>query len=52
MENEAKYQRIVERIHSAIESEQPEPREFNAETEQRLALVDLLLRDALGLPTD
>lgn len=41
---------LVEFIHSAIESEQPEPALFNEETEKRLALVYRKLRQILDIP--
>ena len=46
------FERLVEYIHSAIESEQPEPAEFKAETELRLRLVYSGLRRILGLSED
>ena len=50
MDNQSIFDQLVIFIHSAIESEQPEPREFNDETEARLRLVYRELRDALNLP--
>lgn len=44
--------RLVEYIHSAIESEQDEPAEFKLETEMRLKLVYAALRRILDLPED
>lgn len=46
------FERLVEYIHSAIESEQPEPAEFKDETELRLRLVYSGLRRILGLSDD
>lgn len=43
------FDRLVEYIHSAIESEQLEPAEFKAETELRLRLVYSGLRRILGI---
>ena len=47
---EVTFEYLVDFIHSAIESEQGEPREFSLETEKRLALVYRQLRAALNLP--
>ena len=52
MSNQDEVERLVEYIHSAIESEQPEPAEFKAETELRLRLVYSGLRRILDLPDD
>ena len=46
---EVTFEYLVDFIHSAIESEQGEPREFSEETEKRLALVYRQLRAALNL---
>jgi hypothetical protein len=50
MNKQEEFDRIVEYIHSAIESEQSEPSEFQAETELRLRLVYASLRRLIGLP--
>jgi hypothetical protein len=49
MSTQDEFERLVEYIHSAIESEQPEPADFKAETELRLRLVYAALRRALGM---
>ena len=49
MSTQDEFERLVEYIHSAIESEQPEPADFKAETELRLRLVYADLRRALGM---
>lgn len=49
MDNQSIFDQLVIFIHSAIESEQGEPREFNAETEARLRLVYRELREVLNL---
>ena len=50
---ERRFEHLVEFIHSAVESEQEDgPKEFKRETELRLALVYVTLREALGLPPD
>jgi hypothetical protein len=46
------FEYLIEYIHSAIESEQPEPAEFNIETEKRLSLIYSALRRILDLPED
>ena len=46
---ETVFEHLVTYIHSAIESEQPEPQEFSEETEKRLALVYRQLRAALNI---
>lgn len=46
---ETVFEHLVTYIHSAIESEQPEPKEFSEETEKRLALVYRQLRAALNI---
>lgn len=50
MDREERLDRLVAFIHSAIESEQPEPAPFSPETEKRLALVYRSLRAALNVP--
>lgn len=52
MSGRDEFQRMVEYIHSAIESEQSEPADFKHETELRLRLVYSGLRRILGLPDD
>ena len=49
-EKQKQYERLVEYIHSAIESEQSEPKEFLPETELRLRLVYTALRRAFDIP--
>jgi len=49
MNNLETYERLIEYIHSAIESEQPERAQFNDETEKRLTLVYSALARALGV---
>lgn len=49
MSNQDKFERLVEYIHSAIESEQSEPAEFKVETEMRLRFVYSNLRKILNL---
>ena len=39
-------------IESAVESEQAEPAEFKLETEHRIDLVLVNLREAFGLPSN
>jgi len=48
--NQEEFEILVEYIHSAIESEQSEPKEFLPETELRLRLVYTALRRAFDLP--
>jgi len=48
-ENEIIFEHLVTYIHLAIESEQPEPKEFSEETEKRLLLVYRQLRHALKI---
>jgi hypothetical protein len=50
MSNQDEFERLVEYIHSAIESEQPHLAEFKTETELRLCLVYSRLRAILDLP--
>jgi hypothetical protein len=50
MKNQEEFEILVEYIHSAIESEQSEPKEFLPETELRLRLVYTALRRAFDLP--
>lgn len=50
MTKQDEFEKLVEYIHLAIESEQQEPRLFNAETELRLKLVYSALRRVLDLP--
>lgn len=51
---EAKYERIMEAVYLAVDSEQPsggdEP--YSEETEKRLNFVHILVRESLGLPTE
>ena len=48
-ENKIIFEHLVTYIHSAIESEQPKPKEFSEETEKRLLLVYRQLRHALKI---
>jgi hypothetical protein len=47
--NQDRFDELVVFIHSAIESEQDEPADFNDETELRLNLVYRELREILGI---
>tara|TARA_R110000803_G_scaffold194358_2_gene257413 strand:- start:102 stop:260 length:159 start_codon:yes stop_codon:yes gene_type:complete len=48
-EKEQKFELICDLIHSAIESEQDEPKLFNDETEKRLNHVYVVLNEILGI---
>lgn len=50
-EKEAAYETLQLFIESAVESEQDEPAQFKLETEKRIALVLINLREMLGLPS-
>lgn len=50
MNKQEEFERLVEYIHSAIESEQSEPSEFKPETELRLRLVYSAIRRILDMP--
>lgn len=49
MDKQEVFDNLIEYIHSAIESEQDEPKEFSNETELRLKFVCVKLREALGI---
>lgn len=50
MDNQQRFEDLVIFIHSAIESEQDEPKEFKEETELRLRLVYRELREIFNIP--
>jgi hypothetical protein len=54
MDKEHAYQSLVDAIHLAVDSEQPEggPHPYKDETERRLHVVYVLLREALGITED
>ena len=54
MDKVTRYQSIVEAVHLAVDSEQPEggPYPYKPETEQCLHVVYTLLREALSIKED
>ncbi len=54
MDKEEKYESLLEAIHLAVDSEQPEggPHPYKDETERRLHVVSVLLREVLNLPPE